>query len=345
MPSKIEQITKILSQGEGDEYDEQMVQKYSSKFKYSFGSINEDKNVTTLKFVDKFPLSALQVYFCYNLNFTRVPLSLTDLNIISCNVQKLDGLRQIQQLTKLRIYNNDTPINVQELQYLTNLRYLDLDQSKVTDISPLKHLIDLQNLILCRNNIHDINPLMNLTNLLELELIENNIVDLSPLQDLVQLQCLQLASNPIVHIKSLRQLNKLYALNLSQTFVQDLSPINNHLIRNKYEINDLKEPTKQQIIHSLNYIYIKYTGEMLLKYQNTQIQLKIEFRFLTRKQQSCSKERLKTTEDSRKNQLFCSNRQKLMQRLNNELLVGVVFTRFVYHNFIFTTSDSYKDNF
>ncbi|CAL6051905.1 leucine-rich_repeat domain-containing protein [Hexamita inflata] len=277
-------IPQVLSQGEENEYDQQMIQKYSSKFKYSFGSINEDKNITNLKFVEKLNLQELQVYFCYNLNFTRVSLNLTDLNIISCNVLKLDGLRQMQQLTKLRIFNNSTPVNVQELQYLSNLRYLDLNQSKVTDISPLKHLIDLQNLILSRNNIYDINPLQNLKNLLELELTENNVVDLSPLQDLIQLQYLQLGGNPIVHIKALKNLTELYSLNLSQTFIQDLSPIQHHQQReDQYEINNLKEPTKDQIQHSLNYLYIKYLEEILIKYENTETLFKNKIQVFNKK--------------------------------------------------------------
>ncbi|CAL6038570.1 leucine-rich_repeat domain-containing protein [Hexamita inflata] len=277
-----EQI-KVLSKEEENEYDEQMIQKYIGKSKYSFGSFNDDLSITTLKFVDKLNLYELQVYFCYNLNFIRVPLSLTDLNIISCNVQKLEGIKQMQQLTKLRIFNNSTPIQLQELQYLTNLKRLVLDRSKVTDISPLKYLIDLQNLILSRNNIRDINPLMNLKNLVELELIENKIIDLSPLHDLIQLKYLELSKNPIVHINALRNLTNLNKLTLSQTFVENLTPIQHHEKRDKYVIQDLKVPAEQLIEHSMNYMYINYLEEMLRKYENTETQFKLRIKIFNKK--------------------------------------------------------------
>ncbi|CAL6082386.1 leucine-rich_repeat domain-containing protein [Hexamita inflata] len=279
-----EQI-KVLSQEEENEYDEQMIQKYIeySKSKYSVGYFEDDLSITTIKFVEKLNLKELQVQLCYNLNFARVPMCVTNLDISRCNLQKLDGLRQMQQLTELRIFNNYTPIQLQELQYLTNLKYLDLYLCKVTDISPIKYLNDLQNLILSRNNIRDINPLMNLKNLVELQMIENKIIDLSPLQDLIQLKYIELSKNPIVHINALRNLTNLNKLTLSQTFVENLTPIKHHEKRNKYEIEDLKVPTNQLIEHSMNYMYIKYLEEMLRKYENTETQFKNRIQLFNKK--------------------------------------------------------------
>ncbi|CAL5995623.1 leucine-rich_repeat domain-containing protein [Hexamita inflata] len=262
-------------------YDEQMVRKYIGKSKYL--SLKDDQNITTLKFVDELDLQELQVYFCYNINFTRVPLRLTDLHFISCNLQKIAGLRQMLQLTKLSIYNNSTSIHLQELQYLTNLKYLNLDRCQLVDITPINLLINLQNLNLSRNNLYNINPLRNLKNLLELELVENNIVDISPLQDLVQIQRMTLSNNPIIHIQALRNFTELQALNLSQTFVQDLSPLQNHQLRTEYEIYNLKEPTEDQIQHSWNFLYIKYLEEMLIKYENTETQFKNRIQIFNKK--------------------------------------------------------------
>ncbi|CAL6051941.1 Conserved_hypothetical protein [Hexamita inflata] len=264
-----------------NQYDEQMVRKYTGKSKYL--SLKDDQNITTLKFVDELDLQELHVYFCYNINLTRVPLRLTDLHFISCNIQKIEGLRQMLQLTKLSIYNNSTRIHLQELKYLTNLKYLHLDRCKLIDITPINLLINLQNLNLSRNNLYDINPLRNLKNLLELELVENNIVDISPLQDLVQIQRMALSNNPIIHIQALRNFTELFALNVSQTFIQDLSPIQNHQLRNEYEIYDLKIPTQDQIQHSLNYLYIKYLEVMLIKYENSKTQFKNKIHVFNKK--------------------------------------------------------------
>ncbi|CAL6050770.1 leucine-rich_repeat domain-containing protein [Hexamita inflata] len=262
-----------------------MIQKYVeySKSNYSAVYFKDDLSITTLKFVEKLNKNELQVQLCYNLNFARVPMCVTNLDISRCNLQKLDGLRQMQQLTELQIFNNYTPVQLQELQYLTNLKCLDVYLCKVTDITPIKYLNDLQILILSRNNIHDINPLMNLKNIVELQLIENKIIDLSPLQDLIQLKYLELSKNPIVHINALRNLTNLNKLTLSQTFVQNLTPIKHHEKRNKYEIEDLNIPINQLIEHSLNYMYINYLEEMLRKYKNTETQFKLRIKIFNKK--------------------------------------------------------------
>ncbi|CAL5972218.1 Conserved_hypothetical protein [Hexamita inflata] len=248
---------KVLSKQEENEYDQQMVLKYIEKSQQHFASFGNDQSITTIKFVDMLNLQELQLYFCYNLNFTRVPFSLTFLNIISCNVQKLDGLRLMKQLTKLRIFNNSTPFQLQELQYLTNLQLLDLNNSNVQDITPIKYL-HLQSLILSRNNIDNIEALKHHKELLELNLNVNKVINLSPLQELIQLQSLEINENPIVHIDALRNLTQLQVLSLSETFVQDLTPIQQHLKRSEYQINYIKQPTQEQINHSLFFKNIQY---------------------------------------------------------------------------------------
>ena len=64
-----------------------------------------------------------------------------------------------------------------------NLKSLDLDNNKITDISPLGNLVNLESLYLVNTQITDISPLFKLSNLRYLYLSKNNIDD-NTLQEL-----------------------------------------------------------------------------------------------------------------------------------------------------------------
>ncbi|CAL6114506.1 leucine-rich_repeat domain-containing protein [Hexamita inflata] len=282
---------KELSQKEEEAYDEQMRLKYKVIFNYGCGQIYDDQNITTLKFIDMFDFIDKQTYkmravSCHNIKFTRVAQCVTNLQIRYCDLLKLDGIRQWKQLKKLSISNRDTPFQLQELQYLTNLQTLRIESSQVTDITPLKYLIKLQELSLFQNNIHDIEPLKNLKELITLELTDNQIIDLSPLQDLVNMDSLSLENNPVVHINALRNLSKLQRyLNLSQTYVQDFTPIEHHdrdFWHNR-DLRNIKQPTKEIIKHSLNYKYIQHMKDTLKLYLNTETYFKNRIQLFNKK--------------------------------------------------------------
>ncbi|CAL5998874.1 ankyrin_repeat domain-containing protein [Hexamita inflata] len=280
-----------LSKQEEAAYDEQMRSKYSDILNYGSGEIYDDQNITTLKFIDMFDFVDKQTYIvrarhCQNLKFTRIAQCVTNLQIRYCDLQKLDGIRQWKQLQKLCISNNETPFQLQELQYLTNLQILHIERSQVTDIAPLKYLIKLQDLSLSQNNIHDIEPLKNFIELITLDLTDNQIIDLSPLQDLVNIQSLSLENNPVVHINALKNLTKLQMyLNLSHTYVQDFTPIEHHdrEFWHNRNFRNIKQPTKEIIKRSLNYKYIQNMKDMLKLYYSTEIQFKNRIQLFNKK--------------------------------------------------------------
>ena len=112
------------------------------------------------------------------------------------------------------------------IEYLTALRWLDLDDNRIVDITPLNQLTNLTELELRYNQIVDITPLNQLTNLKRLTLRYNQIVDITPLNQLTNLYWLELPGNQIVDITPLNQLTNLKRLELNDNQIVDMTPLN-----------------------------------------------------------------------------------------------------------------------
>ena len=98
-----------------------------------------------------------------------------------------------RNLAKLTIRSCDDFTKLAKpLAELTNLKELNLQRNKITDLSPLVGLKNLQELNLSDNLFTDLSPLRGLTNLKELDLSRNNITDLSSLEGLTNLQTLRI---------------------------------------------------------------------------------------------------------------------------------------------------------
>ena len=116
--------------------------------------------------------------------------------------------------------------NLTGLEHATNLTYLDLWKSSVSDISPVAGLTKLTHLGFAANNvISDISALAGLTNLTALWVNGNNISDISPLAGLTKLTHLGLSENSISGISALAGLTNLTLLKLHNNSISDLSPL------------------------------------------------------------------------------------------------------------------------
>jgi len=89
------------------------------------------------------------------------------------------------------------------LQYMKDLKHLNLNGNQISDISPLSGLTELMYIFLDENQISDISPLSNHDNLIWLFLGGNQISDISPLSGLATLQQIHIRENPTIDISSL----------------------------------------------------------------------------------------------------------------------------------------------
>jgi adenylate kinase family enzyme len=106
-----------------------------------------------------------------------------------------------------------------------NANEINLNNSKLLNISILHELKKLTELDLTLNQISNLEPLKELKNLYSLDLVANNICNIKPLQELNNLLNLSLGGNIISNLEPLKELKKLSYLNLSGRYIRDIEPL------------------------------------------------------------------------------------------------------------------------
>ncbi len=127
-------------------------------------------------------------------------------------------------LTHLNL--NSTKIrDLSVLAGLTVLRMLSLNYTKISDLSPLSGLTGLSSLSFNKTKVTDLSPLFGLTRLKTLYLSETGAHDLSPLAGLTGLDTISFIKTNVSDLSPLAGLTNLTSLYLSQTKVSDLRPL------------------------------------------------------------------------------------------------------------------------
>lgn len=112
-----------------------------------------------------------------------------------------------------------------EIVLIHGLDYIDLDMTKVSDLSPLSALTGLREFWLNSTRVSDLSPLSALTGLRALHLDGTKVRDLTQLARLTELETLSLRSTAVSDLEPLTALTRLEFLSLSHTPVRDLSPL------------------------------------------------------------------------------------------------------------------------
>lgn len=139
---------------------------------------------------------------------------------------------------------------IEGLDKLSELRFLNLSQNQIIEIKGLENLRNLKELYLNHNQIKEINGLENVILLRHLELNNNQITEIKRLENLNSLEHLELNNNQITEIKGLKKLTSLFWLKLNNNpilKIEDINefPINLELI-NMYP-NSLSEDQYRKI--------------------------------------------------------------------------------------------------
>ncbi|MEJ5922278.1 leucine-rich repeat domain-containing protein, partial [Bifidobacterium thermophilum] len=116
-------------------------------------------------------------------------------------------------------------VSLQGLQVFTNLQWLNLDKTKVSDLSPLAKLTKLGDLWLSGTQVSDVSPLAKLANLQYLHLSGTQVSNVSPLAKLAKLDYLDLSNTQVSNVSPLAKLTNLKSLNLNGTQVSDVSSL------------------------------------------------------------------------------------------------------------------------
>lgn len=151
-------------------------------------------------------------------------------------------LREIVNIEKVIVAGRKDMHRLEPLAKLTNLKYLDISGTNVTDLMPLRNQTKLETLICSDTRVADLEPLKYSTNLRELICNNTLIEDLGILINFSRLEKLYCEGTPIYELQELPGLKD---LRCGSTSITSLAPVANmkdlvYLDCSQTSINDLK---------------------------------------------------------------------------------------------------------
>ena len=201
-------------------------------------------------------------------------VQLIQAEVPSITIQGAEYSTDLTELDLGSMYLTDA--DIEPLQYMVNLRSLDLRQNQLTDLTPLAGLTQLESLELRGNNLSDLTPLAGLTNLKTLRLggsdsgVNNpNLQDLTPLSGLKNLEILVLPGNsqirdltPISGLTNLREFSMSGDSSAGAYQIADLSPLAGltNLERLSVTINGVDSLEPLRNLKKLAYLFINGEG-------------------------------------------------------------------------------------
>lgn len=139
-------------------------------------------------------------------------------------IQNLDPLDRLHKLKFLNLSGTNIS-NLTPLRNLTELETLDLSNTKVSDLSPLRYSNKIINLDISNTLVNDIGVLENMK-LLENFYAKNIPVhDFSPLAPLDSLKEIDISNTGLADLSSIEKLTHVSTLTISGTNVKDLTPL------------------------------------------------------------------------------------------------------------------------
>ncbi len=190
------------------------------------------------------------------LYFLNEKQEVVGLNVCMCELQNIDFLQALPNLTHLNFIDNQVS-DISILQHLTNLETLWFSNNQVSDISVLQHLTNLVNLDFRGNQISDITTLQYLNDLRELWFDNNQVSNISVLQYLINLTSLNFGNNQISDISVLQHLINLTKLNFTNNQVSNISVLQHlpNLTDLSFGNNQISNITALQHLTNLTKLY------------------------------------------------------------------------------------------
>ena len=124
------------------------------------------------------------------------------------------------------LYLDGTQVtNLSSLSESTSLKEISFSRTVISDLTPLSKLAALEKIQLNWTKVNDLSPLSNLTSLRNIYFANSKIDNLSPLSGLMSLQEIELSETQVSDLAPISDLTSLEDINFSSTLVDNLSPI------------------------------------------------------------------------------------------------------------------------
>lgn len=148
-------------------------------------------------------LSALAILYLESDSFTSVPklsalTELTGITFVGDALQDISALNTpLPKLISLSIHDAKKLYDLDAISNQTQLKYLDVYKTSVSNVSGISNLVNLGSLWVLENQISDVTPFRNLSKLEGLYLGSNRIESVEVLSNLTALNILDLTNNPL----------------------------------------------------------------------------------------------------------------------------------------------------
>lgn len=118
------------------------------------------------------------------------------------------------------------------------IRYLDISNTKINDLSFLENYAQLTEISADNCNISDVSPLKNLTLITSISLNGNNINNIKDLSALEKLETLKLGSNSLTSLSGVENCILLKEIDVSSNKLSDLNPLSNCTVIQDIDISN-----------------------------------------------------------------------------------------------------------
>ena len=198
-------------------------------------------------------------------------------------------LNRIAAIDSLNLSGNQYIFNIEPLYVLSNLKFLDISQTRIADLGPLRSSSTLETLVANQSEVYDLEYLKYLRNLKTLDvsntrirdiavidqfssltnlnLSGNYITDFQPLRGLRGLASLDLSSSAISSTHTLKEIVGLVSLNLSNTLISNLDGLAGMSLLKELDVSktDVNNLTALSGTHELEVLNINQTGVQSLE--------------------------------------------------------------------------------
>ncbi len=146
------------------------------------------------------------------------------------------------------------------LQLATSLTHLELDNSRISDLSPLGGLKNLEFLEV-HGELSDLSPLAESINLRGLDIGGTNVTDLSPIAGLINLRSLDIGGTKLSDVSVLAGLTNLEELTISELDISDLSPLTGLINLKRVHFSGTNRSVMSFVAGLINLEYISFSTD------------------------------------------------------------------------------------
>jgi Leucine-rich repeat (LRR) protein len=151
-------------------------------------------------------------------------------SILSANIVIKDSLsdtqlRSIAATERIDLKGNQDITDLTPVSKLSNLKSVDISNTKIADLMPLRSLLSLESVKFSNTPVESITPLRYAIHINELDGEGSRIADLSDAINFTALQTLNIRQTYVSDLTLLADLSTIEDLNISKLSVSDLSPL------------------------------------------------------------------------------------------------------------------------